>query len=80
MTDQQGHQKNFGTAPVFFTAISTILGAILFLRFGYAVGTLGFGRNVEAGLILMRKGHGQYIQWYRLLEHQFLPQKFLNIV
>lgn len=34
--------KNFGTAPVFFTAIATILGAILFLRFGYAVGTLGF--------------------------------------
>ncbi|WP_340112842.1 amino acid permease [Maribellus mangrovi] len=34
--------RQFGTAPVFFTAISTILGAILFLRFGYAVGTLGF--------------------------------------
>lgn len=34
--------KKFGTAPVFFTAISTILGAILFLRFGYAVGHLGF--------------------------------------
>lgn len=34
--------KKFGTAPVFLTAISTILGAILFLRFGYAVGTLGF--------------------------------------
>lgn len=34
--------KGFGTAPVFFTAISTILGAILFLRFGYAVGTVGF--------------------------------------
>ena len=34
--------KRFGTLPVFFTAISTILGAILFLRFGYAVGTLGF--------------------------------------
>ena len=33
--------KQFGTAPVFFTAISTILGAILFLRFGFAVGTLG---------------------------------------
>lgn len=32
----------FGTAPVFFTAISTILGAILFLRFGFAVGTVGF--------------------------------------
>lgn len=35
-------QKKFGTAPVFFTAISTILGAILFLRFGFAVGTIGF--------------------------------------
>ena len=31
-----------GTAPVFFTAISTILGAIMFLRFGYAVGSVGF--------------------------------------
>ncbi|MFP4488026.1 MAG: hypothetical protein ACLFN1_01855 [Bacteroidales bacterium] len=35
-------KQGFGTAPVFFTAIATILGAILFLRFGYAVGTLGF--------------------------------------
>ncbi len=35
-------KKGFGTAPVFFAAISTILGAILFLRFGYATGTLGF--------------------------------------
>jgi len=34
--------QKFGTAPVFFTAISTILGAILFLRFGYAVGSVGF--------------------------------------
>jgi amino acid transporter len=34
--------RRFGTAPVFLTAISTILGAILFLRFGFAVGTLGF--------------------------------------
>jgi len=33
--------KKFGTAPVFFTAISTILGAVLFLRFGYAIGTVG---------------------------------------
>jgi len=38
----QASKKGFGTAPVFFTAISTILGAILFLRFGFAVGTLGF--------------------------------------
>lgn len=36
-----GSQK-FGTAPVFFTAISTILGAILFLRFGFALGTVGY--------------------------------------
>ncbi len=35
-------KANFGTAPVFLTAISTILGAIMFLRFGYAVGSLGF--------------------------------------
>ncbi len=38
----QDNKRGFGTAPVFFTAISTILGAILFLRFGFAVGTLGF--------------------------------------
>jgi solute carrier family 12 sodium/potassium/chloride transporter 2 len=35
-------QAALGTAPVFFTAISTILGAIMFLRFGYAVGSVGF--------------------------------------
>ncbi len=34
-----GH--GFGTAPVFLASISTILGAILFLRFGYAVGHVG---------------------------------------
>jgi len=40
---QEGIQsRKFGTAPVFFTAISTILGAVLFLRFGYAVGNVGF--------------------------------------
>jgi amino acid transporter len=35
------NKKGFGTGPVFFTAISTILGAILFLRFGYAIGNVG---------------------------------------
>ena len=34
-------RKKFGTAPVFFTAISTILGAVMFLRFGFAVGSVG---------------------------------------
>lgn len=36
---QGGH--GFGTAPVFLASISTILGAIMFLRFGYAVGHAG---------------------------------------
>ncbi len=35
----KGH--GFSTAPVFLAAISTILGAVLFLRFGYAVGHSG---------------------------------------
>ena len=35
-------QSGFGTAPVYFTAVSTIIGAILFLRFGTAIGELGF--------------------------------------
>lgn len=35
-------KANFGTLPVFLTAISTILGAVMFLRFGYAVGSVGF--------------------------------------
>ncbi|WP_242086473.1 amino acid permease [Aestuariivivens sediminis] len=35
-------KNKFGTSPVFFTAISTILGAIMFLRFGFAVGSVGF--------------------------------------
>ena len=38
----ENKKPGFGTAPVFFTAISTILGAILFLRFGFAAGELGF--------------------------------------
>ncbi len=35
------HSANFGTLPVFMTAVSTILGAILFLRFGWAIGNVG---------------------------------------
>ncbi|MEQ9301436.1 MAG: amino acid permease [Cyclobacteriaceae bacterium] len=34
-------KASFGTLPVFMTTISTILGAVLFLRFGYAVGHVG---------------------------------------
>ncbi len=49
----ESKSKGFGTAPVFFTAISTILGAILFLRFGYAVGSIGFWGVI--GIIIL--GH-----------------------
>lgn len=41
-TKLKSGKPNFGTMPVFLTAISTILGAVLFLRFGYAVGSVGF--------------------------------------
>jgi amino acid transporter len=47
------NKLGFGTLPVFFTAISTILGAILFLRFGFSVGTLGFG----GALLIVLLGH-----------------------
>ncbi len=36
-----GAGHGFGTLPVFLAGISTILGAIMFLRFGYAVGNVG---------------------------------------
>jgi len=45
--------KKFGTGPVFFTAISTILGAVMFLRFGYAVGNVGF----IGALVIILIGH-----------------------
>lgn len=41
-TNISGRRHGFGTAPVYFTSISAILGAILFLRMGYATGMLGF--------------------------------------
>ena len=43
--------QKFGTAPVFFTAISTILGAVMFLRFGFAVGHIGFLGTIAIILI-----------------------------
>jgi amino acid transporter len=45
----KGH--GFGTSPVFLAAISTILGAILFLRFGYAVGHTGLIGSIMIILI-----------------------------
>ena len=46
---QHGH--GFGTAPVFLASISTILGAILFLRFGYAVGHVGLLKSIAIILL-----------------------------
>ena len=41
VVDDQRRGHGFGTGPVFLASISTILGAIMFLRFGYAVGHVG---------------------------------------
>ncbi len=46
-----GH--GFGTTPVFLASISTILGAVLFLRFGFAVGHAG----VWGTLLIVLLGH-----------------------
>ena len=48
-----GSGHGFGTAPVFLASISTILGAILFLRFGYAVGNTG----LAGALLIVLIGH-----------------------
>lgn len=42
----QEKSTGLGTSAVFFTAISTILGAVMFLRFGYAVGNVGFINSI----------------------------------
>ncbi len=48
---QDGH--GFGTAPVFLTSVCTIIGAILFLRFGYAVAHVG----LWGSLAIIALGH-----------------------
>ncbi|HUF74778.1 MAG TPA: hypothetical protein VMM35_00805 [Longimicrobiales bacterium] len=47
----RGH--GFGTGPVFLASIGTILGAVMFLRFGYAVGHTG----LVGGLLIILIGH-----------------------
>lgn len=46
-----GH--GFGTAPVFLASINTILGAVLFLRFGYAVAHVG----LLGAMLIILLGH-----------------------
>jgi amino acid transporter len=53
MSNLLNKSGTMGTMPVFMTAISTILGAILFLKFGYAVGNVGLIGTL--GIILV--GH-----------------------
>ena len=48
---RSGH--GFGTSPVFLASISTILGAVMFLRFGYAVGHAG----LLGALLIILLGH-----------------------
>jgi len=45
--------KKFGTSAVYFTALLTIVGAIVLLRFGYAVGSVGLWGT----FILIAIGH-----------------------
>ncbi|MBU1536833.1 amino acid permease [Myxococcota bacterium] len=52
-TEQVAKGHGFGTLPVFLAAISTILGAVMFLRFGWAVGNQG----VWGALIVVLIGH-----------------------
>lgn len=52
-SSRQARGHGFGTMPVFLAAINTILGAIIFLRFGYAVGHAGF----FGALFLVLLGH-----------------------
>jgi len=47
----RGH--GFGTSPVYLASVSTILGAIMFLRFGYAVGHVG----LLGALLIIVLGH-----------------------
>lgn len=47
------HVRTMGTMPVFMTAVSTILGAILFLRFGYSVAHVGLFFT----LVIIALGH-----------------------
>ncbi len=49
--EARGH--GFGTSPVFLASISTILGAVMFLRFGYAVGHTG----LLGALVIILLGH-----------------------
>ena len=53
MTMQETKGHGWGTAPVFLASVSTILGAVMFLRFGYAVGHTG----LAGAILIILLGH-----------------------
>lgn len=53
MPEEKNGGHGFGTAPVYLAAVSTILGAVMFLRFGYAVGHVG----LVGSLMIVLIGH-----------------------
>ncbi|MDC0160409.1 hypothetical protein OAJ07_03050 [Gemmatimonadales bacterium] len=53
MTTQETKGHGWGTAPVFLASVSTILGAVMFLRFGYAVGHTG----LAGAILIILLGH-----------------------
>jgi hypothetical protein len=73
-------RKKFGTSPVFFTTISTIFGAILFLLFGFAIGTLGFWGVV----LIIILGHMVTIPtalaWFTLFNFISEPRWFVTFL
>ena len=50
---EPGRGHGFGTSPVYLASVSTILGAVMFLRFGYAVGHTG----LLGALLIILLGH-----------------------
>ena len=77
--------KGLGTFAVFMTAISTILGAILFLRFGFAVAHVGLlwtmaiivlGHLVTIPTALAVAEIATKHVYLRLLEHLYNPNSF----
>jgi hypothetical protein len=69
-----GH--GFGTAPVFLASVSTILGAVMFLRFGYAVGHTG----LLGALLIILLGHAVFLRFGYAVGHTGLLGALLIIL
>lgn len=69
-----------GTWPVFMTAISTILGAILFLRFGYSVAHAGLLGYIIMGHPDWKKAEIKIFSLYRHGELEDKEQRLLSLI